>query len=118
MGLRVTNTCDPNGGTAAVKFVQVLNCGGGWGFRATPNPSLGNVTISTIQLATQSTESSNQTKIYQIKVIDQYGNVRKQYSYTAGITNTNINLSNLAGGIYIIQAFNGTTWVSQQVLKQ
>ncbi len=55
--------------------------------------------------------------IYQIKVIDQVGNVKKQYKYS-GVSNTVISLKGLTDGMYTIQAFDGTTWSSTKVIKE
>jgi hypothetical protein len=116
VGVRVANACDA-GGSPGMKFVQVYNCGG-FSFSASPNPSTGKVTITTSQMQIQSEQQSVQTKIYQIKILNQTGIIQKQYSYPGGITSTTISLSNLVAGIYFIQAFNGSVWSSQQVIKQ
>jgi len=56
--------------------------------------------------------------IYQINVIDIFGNLRKQYKY-AGVRNSVVSLSGLPGGTYTIQAFDGASWSEGlQVLKQ
>jgi pimeloyl-ACP methyl ester carboxylesterase len=114
VGVRVANACDA-GGSPGMKYVQVNNCG--FYFTVSPNPSKGNVTVST-ESQTLSETSNGQDKIYQIKIIDQLGIIKKQFSYSGGITITNINLSNLAVGIYTLQAYNGTIWSSQQIVKQ
>jgi hypothetical protein len=116
VGVGVGNACNSNP-SPATKFVFINYCGG-WGFSASPNPSHGQTTIATTQTQAQSAKELSQTKIYQIKILDQSGIILKQYSYSGGITNTAINLSNLVGGVYLIQAFNGSTWASQQILKQ
>ena len=38
--------------------------------------------------------------------------------FLAGITSTNISISDLVAGVYTIQAFNGTEWNNRQVVKQ
>jgi hypothetical protein len=115
VGVRVANSCDA-GGSPGLKFVQVYNCG--WRFYVSPNPTNGNIVVSTTENQKQSIKGINQTKIYQLRIIDQLGNVKKQYRYPGGITNTNINTSNLAAGVYIIQAYNGKTWEASKFVKQ
>lgn len=60
----------------------------------------------------------NQTKIFQIKILDQLGHVRKQQRYPSGITSTMINTSGLVAGVYIIRAYNGETWETTRFVKQ
>ncbi len=112
--VRVANSCDA-GGSPATKPLVVNNCGSF--FMASPNPSSGNISITTIQEQGLPT-SGGPVKIYQLKIIDQYGVVKSQYQYPAGVTSTNISLSNLVAGIYTIQAFNGSEWGNRQVIKQ
>ncbi len=115
--VRVANACDA-GGSPATKIVQILTSGCGFGFSASPNPSTGDFTIAAIQPPGVTATSTDQQKIYQIKVVDQVGNVKKQYNFLNGVTQTNINISNLAPGVYTLQAFNGIEWASKQVIKQ
>jgi PKD-like domain/Secretion system C-terminal sorting domain len=115
IGLRVANACDL-GGSPATKTLVVFSCG--FLFTASPNPSTGSLTISTTPDQSQSVQKNNPTKIYQVKILDQLGNIKRQYSYKAGIVNTNINLSGLIAGIYTVRAYDGTIWSSQQVIKQ
>ncbi len=117
VGVRVANACDA-GGSPGVIWVVVNECGGGWGFMVSPNPGKGKVNITTVKKENQSVQEFSQTKIYNVKVYDQSGTIRKQYNYSGGITSTSINLSDLVAGIYLVQAFNGISWVSQQVIKQ
>lgn len=112
--VRVANACDA-GGSPAVKIVQVNNCG--FSFTASPNPSTGSVTVST-NSRTLSETNTPPDRIYQLKVTDQNGNVKKQFSYSGGVTTATINLNNLIAGIYTIQAYNGSGWSSQQIVRQ
>lgn len=112
--VRVANACDA-GGSPAIKSLVVNNCGSF--FMASPNPSSGNVNITAIQ-PPGLTASVATTKIYQLKVVDQYGVVKKQYNYPAGVTTTAISLNDLVAGIYTLQAFDGTEWGNRQVVKQ
>ncbi len=112
--VRVANACDA-GGSPTIKILTVNNCGSF--FMASPNPSSGNVNISAIQ-PPGLTASITTTKIYQLKVVDQYGVVKKQYNYPAGVTTTAISLNDLVAGIYTLQAFDGAEWGNRQVVKQ
>jgi len=130
VGVRVANACDP-GGAPAMRFVQVNNCG--FRFVVSPNPTNGTIevhTLSSSAIVERTTDEANRKtngaaqktdeneRIYRIKIVDQLGVIRQQFSYSKGITNTSINLSKLAAGIYILQVYNGSTWSSQQIIKQ
>lgn len=56
--------------------------------------------------------------IYQLKVSDQFGSVKKQYKYSSGTSNTSISLKGFINGTYTIQAFDGISWSSVKVIKQ
>lgn len=113
--VKVANACDA-GGSPALATIQVNSCMAF--FMASPNPSTGNVNLSTIQAQGFSANSSTTTRIYSVKIVDQYGVVKSQYEYPGGVTSANINISNLVSGIYAIQAFNGTEWNNRQIIKQ
>ena len=115
VGVRVANACDA-GGSYAIKNTFVNSCGG-FSFTASPNPSTGSINIA-VSSESLATGSENGNKIYKIKVIDQVGNIKKQFNYPSGVTSTIINISNLNQGIYILQAYNGSVWSSQQVFKE
>lgn len=106
-------TCDQTGSPAS-KFVDIYSCLTSE-FSVSPNPTTDNVTIAVAQ-----PKDGNEKKamIYQIKVADQFGIVKKQYKYSAGTRNANISLKGFISGIYTIQAYNGTSWSSVQVIKQ
>jgi len=110
--VRVANACDA-GGSPAVKFIQINNCG--FSFTVSPNPSTGNLTVST---ESQTLSNVSPARIYQIRVIDQTGKVKKQFNFSSGITSTAINLSGLVAGIYTLQVYNGSEWASQQIVIQ
>lgn len=56
--------------------------------------------------------------IYQLRIADQFGNVKKEYNFSSGISSIIISLSGLINGMYTIQAFDGTLWNSVKVIKQ
>jgi hypothetical protein len=115
VGVRVANACDA-GGSPGMRFVQVNNCG--WRYMVSPNPTSGNITISTIQDEKETNEKYNLVRIYRLNIIDQLGIIKKQYLYPGGITNASINTSNLGAGVYVIHAYNGSTWQSTKFIKQ
>jgi hypothetical protein len=113
--VRVANACDA-GGSPGMKYTQVNNCG--WRFSVSPNPTNGNIFISTTEEPKQRGKGLNQVKIYQLRIIDQLGNVKKQYWYPGGITNVNVSTPTLPAGVYVIQAYNGSTWEATKFIKQ
>lgn len=85
---------------------------------ATPNPTTNNVTIAIADKKETASFNKKKAMMYQIKVTDQLGNVKKQYKYSSGTANTTISLGELVSGLYTIQAFDGTSWSSTKVIKQ
>jgi pimeloyl-ACP methyl ester carboxylesterase len=85
---------------------------------ATPNPATSNVVVSTEQTAGAPASKESIPLLYKIKVTDLPGNVKKQYDYSSGVANTTISLSGLSKGVYLIQAFDGTSWMSVKVVKE
>lgn len=115
VGVIVTNNCG-SGGSPAMKWVQIT-CGG-WRVSVSPNPTSGDIVISTSQNQKDAIRDNNQIKFFQIKIIDQLGNIKKHFNYPMGITNISISTSNLAAGVYIIQAYDGKTWETTKFVKQ
>ncbi|MEO8860423.1 MAG: T9SS type A sorting domain-containing protein [Ginsengibacter sp.] len=107
----VSNTC----GTASATTTYNRTCSA---ITASPNPASNTVSIAIDQNNTLFSENKKETLIYNIKVIDQTGNLKKQYSYPSGVRNTTINLSGYISGMYTIQAFDGTNWNSVKVIKE
>jgi len=96
-------------------------------FAIAPNPSNGDITVSSTSTSSPQLQSdaamdmtsktvSVQSKFYQIKVLGQTGNLLKLFTYPSGTTSTNINLSSLANGVYILQIYDNVSWSSQQVV--
>jgi hypothetical protein len=85
---------------------------------ASPNPTMDNVTISSVSTKDGAAADNKKTLIYQIKVTDQSGTTKRQYRYPSGLSNTTISLRGLMNGVYVIQAFDGTSWSSVQVIKK
>lgn len=85
---------------------------------AIPNPTKNNVTIAVVEPKGTLSVSKNKVSIFQIKVTDQLGNLKKQYKLAYGTNNVSISLNGLISGIYTILAFDGNTWNSVKVVKQ
>ncbi len=114
ISVTATNSC----GTTKDGVTIYSNC---FSYRltASPNPTSDNVTVSLVDPDPKydKIKIRHQVLMYQIKVIDPSGNIKKQYKYT-GVSNTKISLSGLKNGNYTIQAFDGMTWSSAKVIKQ
>jgi len=93
---------------------------GGGMLLASPNPGNGVFTISvntSAQTQTAKTAGAAGTdRFFRIRVSDQSGNIRKEFSYPSGVSRTTIDLSNLQNGTYILQTFNNKTWNSMQIV--
>jgi len=114
ISISATNSC----GTGKGGVTIWSNCGHYSPITASPNPTTDNVNIAITESKVTSTSDSKKAMIYQLKVIDEKGILKKQYQYSSGITNTTISMSGLISGVYTIQAFDGTSWNSVQVIKQ
>jgi hypothetical protein len=116
IGVTAVNAC----GSSSIYYITTnITCGlSSQAIKISPDPTTGIVTVlSTIPALTQNTEISKVirgSKIYHIKVIGQMGNLLKQFSYPSGITKTNIDLSSLKDGIYILQVYDNVSWTSKQ----
>lgn len=115
VGVRVANACGP-GGSPGTRFVSVnTSCG----FLLAPNPSTDEVTISsTSASSTAATKTTPKVKIYRVRLTDQSGNIRKQYSYASGLNSVTINVGDLIAGVYTVHIYNGKQWTAQKLIKQ
>ena len=112
--ISASNAC----GTGKGGVTIYSNCHYG-AITASPNPTTDNVTIATAQpTKAATTADSKPSMLYALKVMDENGTLKKQYKYSAGVTNVTISMSGLISGAYTIQAFDGTTWNSVKVIKQ
>ena len=123
-----TNVCGTSFQSDAY-LVQVKStsmCGGGGPqFVVSPNPSSGNVTVASAASASaatsestalKSTGSPGENKIYEIKVTDVQGAIKKSYKHPLGTTSVNLDLSSLKNGTYFIQTYNNSIWESHQFI--
>jgi len=116
VGLNYTDLC----GVPRTTTISVYStCGNGQNdVIVAPNPTAGNLTVSTAnspQTKTETTANSGQRMIYQIKIVSQSGAVLKQFEYPSGIITTNLDVSSLPNGIYTMQVYDNVTWNSQQI---
>jgi len=123
-----TNACGTSNEVFAYGFWCDPGGGGGWdppgdGFMAvSPNPSKGIVNIGLA--ATQASKTNNlkatvavvKPKVYQVRIVDVQGIVRKTFTYPGGVERISADLSGLNNGLYIIQVFDNRIWRSSKVV--
>lgn len=115
-GISVTATSSC--GTARNGVTIYSNCPRIAAITASPNPTTDNVTIAVAQSKNAVFSKTKKALMYKIKVTDPSGTVKKEYKYSGGVSNTNISLKGLISGMYTIQAYDGASWSSVQVIKQ
>jgi pimeloyl-ACP methyl ester carboxylesterase len=118
-GISVTATSSC--GTTRTGVTIYSNCLRIAAITAFPNPTTDNVTIAVAGLKNIADGKFSNTKkamMYEIKIIDPLGTIKKLYKYASGTSNTNISLKGFISGIYTVQAFDGTKWSSVKVIKQ
>ena len=85
-----------------------------------PDPATNIVTVSTTstsQLKSSATTTTELSwKIYQIKILNQQGNLLKTYSYPSGISTISVDVSSLSNGTYTLQMYDNSNWTSQQIV--
>ncbi|MEO6917119.1 MAG: hypothetical protein ABI151_17115 [Chitinophagaceae bacterium] len=113
VSVEATNVC----GTKKNGVTIYSNCGSSFGLKASPNPASDKVSVSIAESQNAKNTNKQAALIYQIKVLDQMANIKKTYKFS-GISNATISLGGLLKGTYTIQAFDGFSWRSVQVLKQ
>ncbi|HEX8277605.1 MAG TPA: T9SS type A sorting domain-containing protein [Segetibacter sp.] len=81
-----------------------------------PNPTVGDLTITTDQTTFSKPGLVISNKIYKLEVIDVFGNIKNKFSYSFGETNIKIKLSTLVSGTYVIRAYNGKIWTYKKIV--
>ncbi len=114
-GISVTATSSCGTGKNGVTIYS--NCPA-FAIAASPNPATNEVTVATVEPTSMSKAETNtqKNKIYGIEIVDRFGNIKKKFSYAAGVTSTKINVSSLVSGTYIIHAYNGKVYGYKQVV--
>lgn len=95
--------------------VTLIDCGGQWGFTASPNPATSSVEIA---LDEQTVKSHKTMTIGEIQITDKLGNIIKRFKYEAGHKRLVLDISGLKPDVYLIRVFNGKEWKSKSIIKQ
>lgn len=112
--VRISNCCGE--GPQRTGFFSAINCYSS--YRISPNP-VSNITyVTVIASKNSSIENEENTKIYGIEVIDQYSKKQISKSYNEGLTEAELDFSQLVPGIYTVTIFDGKKWNPYQVVKQ
>lgn len=112
VSVNVSQACDI-AGSDTTQYVKVNNCN--FAFRAFPNPSSGEVTITTGEVKNKASASVTD-KMYTLEVRDMFGKIKRKFSYATGITDIMINLRNLGKGTYVIYVYNGKAWAYRMMV--
>ena len=75
------------------------------GFTMYPNPAFGNVTIR----LKEDKKTNKLKEIKQVRILDKFGQVKKQFKYAAGTTSITLDVSNLPSDIYIVEVTDGVS---------
>jgi hypothetical protein len=84
-------------------------------FTASPNPANETLTIYTTVPA--GGNSANRPKIYQLKIFDQSGNLKKHWNFPSGVYSTTQIIDFLTSGSYWLSAYNGQAWKTKRFIK-
>jgi hypothetical protein len=79
-----------------------------------PNPSTGMVTVSLNEVS----GSKNRDYIYEIRIIDKMGYIKRQYQFGAGIQSANISIKELSMDVYSVLVFDGNIWRTAKLIKK
>ncbi len=97
-------------GAAQTDGVTVYsNCGGGYAYALAPNPTSGDLQVSSID---------KKTNIKEIKITDKTGAVKKRFVYSQNITSVKIDITSLPPNIYYVQIYDGKKWSSKAISKK
>lgn len=108
---RAYNSCGFGGNVGTLDIFVNDNCsGGGFGrFALMPNPTSGDLLIET---------KDQKSLIKEIRVLDRLNNMRKQFTYRAGVKSIKIDISSLPIDVYLVMIFDGTSWTTQKIIKR
>ncbi len=119
---RIGVTADNSCGSSNIIYITVpVTCSGGH-FAIAPNPTTSaDVTVSVkVQKATTTNKMEApiqiDTKIYEIRVLDKLGVVKKVVKFPNGTNSTQISLSGLKPDLYVVHIFDGITWSTEELL--
>lgn len=108
MNFKINNSCGTSSYISKPSTFCPSNCGG-FRMMISPNPSKDQITISS--------GIKSSLKIYQLKITDIKGDVKKNFK-TPGQSQITVNIQNLTSGLYYIQIFDGKKWVSNSFYKE
>jgi hypothetical protein len=111
----VTTPCGTIQSVDADGYIFAPSCSG-LRVMASPNPTYSSMNVQVVNEKGQISTNPNE-KVYKLEVVDKLGIIRKQYKFKDGIKQTSVNISNLPSDIYILRAFDGTDWISMQIIK-
>jgi len=111
----VTNPCGNKQSIDADGYIFAPSCSG-LRVSATPNPTNNTMSIKVVNQQGLISADPNE-KIYKLQVVDKLGTTHKEYKFSGGLKQTNINIGNLHSDIYILRIFDGTEWTSIQIIK-
>jgi len=86
------------------------NCDGGGGpilLRVSPNPTTSTANVEALQ----------NTSFIKLRIMDRFGNVKKELVYTVNTKRAVISLNDLSTGFYFVKAFDGTIWRTVSFIK-
>jgi hypothetical protein len=90
---------------------------GGYSMAISPNPANGSVRVAVVSKAGQMLDrNATPPFIYAIRIADQAGITRKSFEFVKGVSATSVPLSGIPPGIYQLSAFDGKTWITQQLI--
>lgn len=83
-------------------------------FISSPNPANETLNVATIS---PNSNGGNRPKIFQMKIFDQSGNLKKHWTFPAGVYSTSQPINFLAPGVYWLSANNGNAWKAKIFFK-
>ncbi|MBY0477020.1 MAG: T9SS type A sorting domain-containing protein [Chitinophagaceae bacterium] len=90
----------------------VPNCSGGGGgpimLRISPNPAGSSANV----------EALENTYFIKLRILDRFGNLKKEWSYPPNSRRALVNLNNLPQGVYFLKSFDGVIWRTISFIKQ
>lgn len=79
-----------------------------------PNPATSSVTL----VPSHTMQKEGEVRVSELRILDKLGNLKKVKTRLASAQSFEIDVSDLAPGIYIMTYFNGLTWKSEKFVKK
>jgi hypothetical protein len=95
--------------------VTAVNRGSSFAFSLSPNPANSQVTVTAERAEANSKSVS---LIYGVKILDQFGAVRKKLEFKHGLLQTKIPVEGLSAGLYLLSVFDGKEWKTKSLIIQ